>query len=247
MERTMNVFLANLVDNESFTGSETLMQSEINRLFNRYENSSAGSPINEVLFIHDAYEGADLEEYLRTVSDLFEKPIISLSSDPEKDIINTRAIAIGGGNLAQLNTAINPYYRVLRDAILNGVPYIAWNEGSAIFSALYMFNDLASDRISPVGFHFFNNYDHSTESNNEISDFLSTFSYLDQIVSLPNQTQGSGIRIEDSKAGLAGTTDALPGGGGTGSELNKLYIYELDTNGHIMDRGFSDPENLPIM
>ncbi len=244
MNVVMNVFLANLTVNDDFTQSEELLKREISRIFNRYETSQAANPIDEVLFINEAYNGASPEDYLSNVRDLFEKEIKTLSADPEQDIANARAIAVGGGNIIQLDDSISPYYQIIRQAILNGVPYIGWNEGSAVFSALHIFNQLASDGVSPVRFHFFNNYDLSNESNNDISNLFTNNSFLEQVVALPDQAPGSGIRLEDSKAGLARAPGIQPGGG---SGIRTLYIYEQDAGGNLIEREYPDPDNLPIM
>lgn len=253
-----NLLLTNLADNYDFSASRQFMANQIKTLF-FYCASKTGSLPSEVLFIPYAYDGLGdfYNSYIENVKGLFFEVnfrVITEFSNPVEAIEGAHAICIGGGNLNLLKNSVSDnMYDKLFDKIENGIPYIGWNEG-AVFACPTHIEDYEADEtlINVVPFQIFSHFRDTFLNLTKIKTFLTNNAVrtlpIVHVVCIIDNTPfegdekkeeeatdegGSGIRIEDSNAGLAETNTA------------NVLIYQLE-DGNLVSIPY-DPDHLPII
>jgi dipeptidase E len=88
-------------------------------------------PYAAVTFSYDAYEEKVSERFMEIGHDIIS---IHRFDDPVSAISNASAIVVGGGNTWKLLKMIrdNNLIDIVRDKVLEGIPYIGWSAGSNV-------------------------------------------------------------------------------------------------------------------
>jgi hypothetical protein len=160
------------------------------------------------------------------VSEIFAKAGIRLtditSGDPAVLIAAAKFIVVGGGDIAtfisRMNSLKSPVfdpYAAIKARVANGVPYIGWNEGSAIASPKY-FVPPASTLIPGINaspFQIICNYRDSAQNKSAIFNFLNTNPGIKKAIAQVDQLKpdGTSVRLEDTGGGIiASSTEPYP-------------------------------------
>jgi peptidase E len=232
-----NLLLTNLIKNYSFVNTKAFMTNEISALFRFYSHNTHNS-ITKALFISYAYDGNDINLYMRRVQELFgDVEVINITDgdDPVEMIKNAQAIVVGGGRIDLLERSLNSEMRrEINKRIDSEIPYIGWNEGS-VYACSHEIGFPASssgDLLNAVPFQFVSHFKNTQQNRNTIEAFLKQNMPIQYTVccqpkplrpieresvpaheevvgadnvSMETEEEDSGLRIEDSNAGLAGT------------------------------------------
>jgi len=116
----------------------------------------------KVLFIPYAAVTFSYDDYEKKVADRFREVGHQISSihhfaDPVKAVREAEALAVGGGNTWKLLKTIqgNDLIEIVRQRVLNGMPYIGWSAGSNVACPTIMTtNDMPV--VAPGSFNAFN-------------------------------------------------------------------------------------------
>lgn len=190
-------------------------------IIEQFLNNISPSAFDNALFIPFAGVSINFDEYYQTVKQALSTINGQLSSihtadDPAIAIKKASAIIIGGGNTFHLLHQLYQFDLIglIRERVINGVPYIGWSAGSNIASPSIMTtNDMPI--IQPPSFHALQlvsfqvnpHYldQHPPGFNGEtreqrLNEFL-TVNPDATVVGLP---EGSGVQISNEKASLVG-------------------------------------------
>lgn len=251
-----NALLANIQHNDSY-GNNTLLflKNEITGIFNRFEAQSYGSPVTEILFIPYAFDQADYASYKRSVENIFSplgitvKSITEIQGNIDETVLltNAQAIVTGGGNFEYLLKKLKSknLINIIRQKILDGFPYVGWNEGSEIVSPVIMQNFSESFLcFNIISFQLCTGFIENDSHTSALKNFLMSNPTISKAACLTQITEdkGSGIWLEDVKSGLATGTDS---GGGSLPGKTPLLIYKIQNN-NLAKEPIGDPNNLPL-
>jgi peptidase E len=198
--------LLNFQDSYLITQRNELFNSELNWLIGKVGNPT------QALFIPYAYTGSAYPDYFRQITDNFSPKGITItdinSGDPASLIAAARMIVIGGGDITALITKLNSLktpafdpYVAIKNRIANRVPYMGWNEGSAIVSPRY-FTPPSTPLNSGVDasvFQIICNYTNNITNRNAIKNYLlnnlTVSKVICQVATL--KSDKSGVRLEE--------------------------------------------------
>ena len=246
-----NILLANIQDDYSFAPEvQAFLQKQISDMF----LTSPGK--GNVVFIPFACEGFDLNTYHQNVDSLFPNDHVNMAN--MKDIMDQldhdpKAVVIGGGSLQKLRDSITGevLIRILELAQQEvPLPLLAWNSGAVFFSPFYVFEITGNVSLAEVvPFHMQTKYIPSDDTN--ILNFLKFMNSENNrfkkagCIPPPGTDASGGIRIKDSRTGMAGPggTDSM---GGSMSAGPRVQIYELQNN-TLNQVNWKDPANLPLL
>jgi hypothetical protein len=190
-----------------------LFQNELNWIFMK-----SGSHPDEALFISYAYKGENFPAYFQQLSIIFDKAGIKLtdinSGDPAGLIAGAQFLVVGGGDIltffnrmdSLISPAFNPYFAIM-DRVQNGVPYVGWNEGSAVVSPKYFVppSSLLRPGINASPFEIICGYADSQQSDSAILNFLLTNPSIPRVIGQPKalvNDGGSSVRLEETGGGM---------------------------------------------
>jgi len=235
MKRRMS--LCNLDLDPFYAINSDFLKKEIEWLFHPLK-------LSDVLFIPYAYEGAYYNNYINQLRDLFNNfgmgfNVISQSANRQQEISNAKAIVVGGGDHTKLLLGVQGLEQILKTRIQDGCPYLGWNEGGVVVSPSYVVPDVIPAGITgvnAVNFQIYCNYEDMASNRNEVRDFLLNNSSVKYTVCMLNRPKGSGIRLEDEKAGTS--VPNRPGSCGT-------IIFSMDDHNNLIEHS-TVPNDLPI-
>jgi len=242
------MFLANIPEDYDFTGVEDYLYTEFFRIIK--------NNITNVAFIDTAYNGSDLQGYQAKVKSIFRHGthkynVTFLSKegagDPIGFVQDAKALAVGGGDLNKLRGLDSTLQGKIFERVEAGIPYVAWNTGGEFASPSFVGaagSDILCLNIVPFQFDFHFN----TMQENDIKQFLidrkKPPKVKNSVCMLRKSIGGSGIRLEDQKAGVStsGPTIGPP-------YDNTIKIYQLDSNDDLIEIPVnnSNADDLPIM
>jgi hypothetical protein len=184
----------------------------------------SGNPVlASVLFIPDAYNGPDINEYRQKIMQVFSSLRISVNfisdGDPVQMIRDAGCIAVGGGSLEILLKATDRYKADLKAAIARKVPFIGWNEGAVLACPGYVVPDPVPGYPACLGatnFQYYMNFVDSSQARTKMKDFLNRYQTANppvtSVYTLATVPTGTGVRLEDDIVGIdyAGNTPVDP-------------------------------------
>jgi len=191
---------------------DPLFQKELNWIFLK-----TGIQPSDALFISYAYKGDNYPAYFQQVYEIFAKTGIHLtdinSGDPAGLIAASKLIVVGGGDIAtfisRMNSLKSPVfdpYAAIKARIADGVPYIGWNEGSAIASPKYFVPPASAVNtgINASPFQIICNYRNSAQNKTAIFNFLMTNPGIKKVIAEVDQLKpdGTSVRLEDTGGGI---------------------------------------------
>jgi peptidase E len=202
--------LMNFQDSNDVSARVQLFQDELDWVFLK-----TGTLASEALFIPYAYKGTNYTSYFKDLSYIFSTKGIKLtditSGNPANLIAAAQIIVIGGGDittfLSKMNSLVTPVfnpYTAIKSRVDTGIPYIGWNEGSAVCSPKY-FNPpstVLSPGINASPFQIVTNYTNPAQSRNDIKNYLQANPSISKAICLVNRPDGSSVRLEDSGGGI---------------------------------------------
>jgi peptidase E len=210
---------------------------ELDWLFTKTSNPQ------EALLVSYAYKGADFTSFLSDLQMIFDAKGIHLTDikdthagTPKELINNAGMFVFCGGDLASLISGLNALkvagfdpYPVIKNKIENGIPYLGWNEGSVIASALeYNFpNNTILSALKCVPYEFFRNYtNNDNTSANPIKQFLTQNTGIKMAFAMVDRLKEdkSSVRLEESGGGLLYSIIGKP----------LVTRYYLDTSGNLI-------------
>jgi len=152
------------------------------------------------------------------------------NEDAIEMINQAECIIIGGGDVMQAQTALTPVMDHLWLKVMGGTPIIAVNAGGQVLSSEYLpvpVNNTCYQDYFPL--QFIPGY--TTANDFNLIDNMLKNTALKYGLGMPPQENGSGIDIEESKAGLAGGSQDVAGTGTSGI----LEIFTKDSSGNVVD------------
>lgn len=213
------ISLMSFVDSYKVADNEKLFSTELNWIISKVRQTPA-----RALFISYAYNDNNPNDYFKEVSDIVARTGISQVTDITSaangtavDLISGADLFIvGGGDILMLKRSLdlltdknfNPY-RTIRKMVENGIPYIAWNEGSEIISNVYF---KPPDQIVDIGLGLSKNqvicnYSDNSANNTGIEDFLLDHPVVEKVICIVNKPQTKPVvRLEEVGGGLIDST-----------------------------------------
>jgi peptidase E len=178
---------------------------------------------SQILFIPHAYDGNYYNSYIQSVIQVFGSFNVGVQlitdGKPPELIKGAAGIVAGGGSLEKLLQGVNSYKTYLIAALSNRRPYLGWNEGAVLPSPAYVVPAVLPVNPKCLGvtrYQFYAHYVDTDLNRFEIRNFLlnhkSDNPPVTQVICLPDEPGGSGMRLEDDVIGLdfAGGTPVDP-------------------------------------
>jgi hypothetical protein len=204
------ISLMNFADSYTVKTRAQLFQNELNWI-----SAKTGRMPSQALFIPYAYKGGNYPGFFRDVADIFSLSGVRLTDittgDPAGLIAAAEAIVVCGGDITALinklksliTPAFNPF-NTLKDRINSGIPYIGWNEGSAIISPKYFGapSTLLSPGINACPFQIITNYKDPSQNRNSVKNYLLTNTFISKAIAMTDVYDGSSVRLEESGSGM---------------------------------------------
>lgn len=205
-------------DSYNVSAKDPLFQSELNWIFLK-----TGVKPTDALFISYAYKGTNYPAYFKQVSDIFKKTGITLtditSGDPSGLIASAKLIVVGGGDIAtflsRMDSLITPVfnpYIAIKTRIDSGIPYIGWNEGSAVVSPKYFVPPASAlnQGINGSPFEILCNYTNSAQKKVAIFNFLNANPAVIKVIAEVDQLKpdGTSVRLEETGSGMIDSGNA---------------------------------------
>jgi hypothetical protein len=202
--------LMNFADSYLVKTRALLFQNEINWI-----SAKTGSKPSKALFIPYAYKGSNYPGFLYDVSNICAKAGVNLTDittgDPASLIASAEAFVVCGGDITALinkltsliTTDFNPF-NALKERVNCGVPYIGWNEGSAIISPKFFGppSTIISPGINTCPFQIITNYKDPAQNRIHIKNYLLANPFISKAISLTDVNDGSTVRLEESGSGI---------------------------------------------
>jgi len=202
--------LMNFKDSYIVSTRDQLFQDELDWVLLRI-----GTRPSEALFISYAYKGTNYPLYFNDLSNIFTAKGIRLtditSGNPANLIAASQIIVVGGGDITtflnKMNSLITPSFNpfeAIKNRVDSGVPYIGWNEGSAVISPKFFEppSNILSPGINASPFQIISNYKDPAQSRNYIKNYLQANPSINKAICLVNRPDGSSVRLEDSGGGI---------------------------------------------
>jgi hypothetical protein len=178
----------------------------------------------EVLFIPYGYEGDYYSSYIQEVIKVFKSFNVGVKiitdGDPAALIKAAQCIVVGGGSLEKILEGVAGYKSYLCTALMNGKPYLGWNEGAVLPSPSYLVPALLptyQKGLAVTSLQIYAHYIDSDLTRFDIKNFLLNHKNdtppIRKVFCLSDRPGGSGIRLEDDVIGVnfAGGTVENPG------------------------------------
>jgi peptidase E len=229
--------LMDFFDGYNVSLKKDFILAELDWLFTKTANPQ------KALLVSYAYKGADFTSFFTDLKVIFDAKGIQLTdindkiAGTPKDLVNNaKMFVFCGGELASLISGLNALkasgfdpYPVIKNKIETGVPYLGWNEGSVITSALeYAFpNNPIQSALKCVPYELIRNYtNNDNTSANPIKQFLTQNTGIKMAFAMVDRVKEdkSSVRLEES------------GGGLLYSIINKPLVtrYFLDKSGNLI-------------
>lgn len=216
MSVTTAMSLMNFADSYALKTRTTLFQNEFSWIV-----SKTGRVTSQALFIPYAYKGSNYPGFFNDASAIFGQAGIKLtditSGDPATLIANAEAIVACGGDVMTLINKLNSMvtgtfnpFNALKNRINAGVPYIGWNEGSAIISPKFFGppSNVLSPGINASPFQIINNYKDPAQNRTYIKSYLQANSFISKAICQIDQMDGTTVRLEESGSGMIDSATA---------------------------------------
>lgn len=208
--KTKAMSLMNFADSYSVKTRALLFQKELNWI-----SSKTGGMPSQAIFIPYAYKGSNYAVFFNEVEQIFAQANVILtdiaSGDPATLIAGAKAFVVCGGDITALinkltglvNPAFNPF-DAIKDRINSGIPYIGWNEGSAIISPKYFAPPatLVSSGINACPIQIINNYKDPVQNRNYVKSYLLANPFIIKAIAQTDVQDGGSVRLEDTGAGI---------------------------------------------
>jgi hypothetical protein len=189
-----------------FSGYSYIVGTELYWLFK-------GKLPKEVLFIPDAYNGPNLNQYLTMVGQVFTSLNIQVRNihdgNPADLLEKAACVVIGGGSLEKLLKALQNYKSALVSILENRVPCFAWNEGAVLLCPYYVVPDPIPGYpagLDVTRFQFYFNFPDDAQGINRARTFLlnhtATTPAIHEIAGMVNRPGGTGVRLEDDNVAI---------------------------------------------
>lgn len=209
----------NFADSYTVKTRAPLFQNELNWI-----SAKTGRTPSQALFIPYAYKGGNYPGFFREVADIFFQAGVKLkdiaSGGPAALIAEAEALVVCGGDItaliSKLNSLVTPEfnpYNAVKDRINNGIPYIGWNEGSAVISPKYFSppSNILSPGIDACPFQIITNYKDPAQNRNHVKNYLMANPFISKAIAHTDVHDGGSIRLEESGAGIIdGATVSYP-------------------------------------
>jgi len=208
--------LMNFTDSYTVKTRALLFQNELNWL-----SAKAGSNPSHALFISYAYKGNSYPDFFRAIEDIFAQAGVILtdiaSGDPASLIATAETLVVCGGDITalmnKLTSLITPVFNpfnALKDRVNSGIPYMGWNEGSAIISPKFFLPpaNTLSPGIDASPFQIITNYKNPAQNRNNIKNYLQANSFISKAICMVDRQDGTSVRLEESGSGMLDSATA---------------------------------------
>ncbi len=185
-----------------------------------------GREVRRIFFVPFAGVIRPWDEYAKVVRRAFGELGYTVASahetdDPVAELLNSDAVAVGGGNTFQLLAKLNEtgLLGAIRGAVRNGMPFVGWSAGSNVACpTIRTTNDMPIMETPGLGalnlipFQLNAHYteerlnDHGGETRvDRLNEFVCANPGM-PVVALP---EGSALRVEETEVTLIGRPDAV--------------------------------------